>query len=434
MADQVIYAQVINFSGDPFFEGKSAFHYIENGVVVIKGEKIDFVGESSALPAQYRELPAQDYKNHILSAGFVDCHLHFPQTRMIGAFGSDLIYWLNRYTFPEEARYKDFAFSEKMAKIFIRQLNKHGITTCCAFSTSHVENVEALFQVAAQQNRCLFTGKTMMDRNAVEEIHDTPKSSYDDSLALASKWHGVGRNNYVISPRFAITSTPEQLEMAGQLVKDLPESYVQTHINESHGEIEAVRSLFPKARDYLGVYEEYGLVHERTLLAHGIHNTPRELELMSAQQAKIVHCPTSNNFLGSGQFSAKSARENNILFGFGCDIGGGSTFSSLETMGDAYKVARFHDVSITALESFYLATLGGAKLLGKDHEIGRIEKGYYADMILLNPCATELMAQRTELSNEIEGGIEDILFSMQFADGPNNAIEKVWISGNEMER
>ncbi|MGI9402069.1 MAG: guanine deaminase, partial [Rhizobiaceae bacterium] len=359
---QVLTGQTLSFVADPGVS-KSAYVHRENGAVVIGDDgKIVWVGDRSDLPAEYAEANRIDHGNSLIIPGFVDAHLHFPQYRMIAAYGESLLEWLERYTFPEEMRYGDPQFSSRAAKLFFDELINHGITACLAFSTIHPEALDALFEEAQSRSMAVISGKTMMDCNAPSGLTDTPQTGYDQSRELIHKWHGVDRLQYAITPRFAVTSSERQLEAVGALKREYPDLVLQTHLSENKAEIEAVATAFPWSRDYTDVYERFGLLSERAFFAHGIHLSERELNRMSEAGSSIVHCPTSNNFLGSGLFRYKHVRnaDSPVNVGIGCDIGGGTSFSMLATMRDAYVVSQLAGARMTAFDAFYLATLGNA--------------------------------------------------------------------------
>ncbi|MFK7902168.1 MAG: guanine deaminase [Nitratireductor sp.] len=429
---QVLRGQLISFKDDPTRVGDDAsYEHIQHGALVIGGSGADEVtilwsGDASNLPEEYSNLAQTDYGECIISAGFVDAHLHFPQYRMIAAYGKDLLDWLNRYTFIEEQRYADEAVAKHAAKTFLDELTRNGTTSCLAFSTIHSQALDALFEEAQSRQMALISGKTMMDKNAPSGLLDTAQLGYDQSKALINKWHGVDRLQYAISPRFAVTSSEAQLEATGALAKEHKDLIIQTHLSENTAEIETVSKAFPWSKDYTDVYDKYGLLRERSFFAHGIHLSERELSRLSEVNATIVHCPTSNNFLGSGHFAyhhtAKKTRPVNTAIG--CDIGGGTSFSMLATMRDAYTVSQHVGSRISAFEAFYLSTLGNAKLLGLDHEIGNLDVGKKADLIVLDPQATPIMKERHALTNSLH----DALFALIIM-GDDRSIRETFISG-----
>ncbi len=422
----VLTGQTLSFTADPGQRPDPYIHHEKGAVVIGDDGKILWVGELVTLPQEYHELDRTDHGESLILPGFVDAHLHFPQYRMIAAYGENLLDWLERYTFPEEMRYGDPKFAKRAAKLFIDELFNHGITSCLAFSTIHPEALDALFEEAQSRSMAMISGKSKMDCNAPSGLTDTPQSGYDQSRELINKWHGVDRLQYAITPRFAVTSSEPQLEMTGALKREYPDMVFQTHLSENQAEIEAVATAFPWSQDYTDVYDRYGLLSERAFFAHGIHLSERELSRLSEAGASIVHCPTSNNFLGSGLFRYKQTRfgEQPVSVGIGCDIGGGTSFSMLATLRDAYVVSQLVGKRITAFEAFYLATLGNASLLHLDHEIGTLDAGKVADIVVLDPKATPIMAERHALSESLH----DILFALMIM-GDDRAVRQVWVNG-----
>ncbi len=392
--------------------------------------RIAWEGERSDLPSQFRGVAETDHGEAIILPGFIDAHLHYPQYRMLAAFGKDLLDWLERYTFIEEQKYGDEAFAAAAARAFTDELFRHGITSCLAFSTIHPVALDALFTEAQSRGMAMISGKTMMDCNAPSGLTDTPQRGYDESKQLIAKWHGVDRLQYAITPRFAVTSSEAQLEATAALKREHPDLVFQTHLSESAGEIATVARSFPWTRDYTDVYDHYGLLSEKAFFAHGIHLSARELARMSEAGASVVHCPTSNNFLGSGLFRYHHTRNGShpVTVGLGCDIGGGTSYSMLATMRDAYVVSQLSGARITAFDAFYLATLGNAQLLYLDHEIGKLEHGHMADIAVLDPRATPLMAARHELSQSLH----DVLFALMIM-GDDRAAKETWVAGKRMK-
>lgn len=422
----VLTGQTLSFTADPALAQGSFVHHEKGAVVIGDDGKISWIGDQGELPKQYAEVERTDHGDRLILPGFIDAHLHFPQYRMIAAFGENLLEWLERYTFPEEMRYGDPQVSKHAAKLFIDELFNHGITACLAFSTIHPVALDALFTEAQSRSMAMISGKSMMDCNAPSGLTDTPQSGYDQSCELISRWHGVDRLQYAITPRFALTSSEPQLEMTGALKREYPDMVFQTHLSENTAEIEAVAAAFPWSRDYTDVYDRYGLLSERAFFAHGIHLSERELARLSEAGSTIVHCPTSNNFLGSGLFRYKQNRSGNnpVSVGIGCDIGGGTSFSMLATMRDAYVVSQLAGARITAFDAYYLATLGNASLLHLDHETGSLEIGKVADIVVLDPEATPIMAERHALSESLH----DMLFALMIM-GDDRAVRQVWVNG-----
>ena len=428
---KLLTGQILDYTDDPRKAGGEAVHHVEDGAIVIGDDsKIVWSGERSDLPAAHADIERVDYNDKLILPGFIDAHLHFPQYRMLAAFGKDLLDWLNRYTFIEEQRYGDGEIAAAAASVFLDELLRNGITSCLAFSTIHPVALDCLFTEASRRNMAIASGKTLMDCNAPEGLLDTPQSAYDDSTALIAKWHGKGRLKYAISPRFAVTSTEAQLEAAGTLANENPGLLIQTHLSENPAEVEFVASQFAWSKDYTDVYDRYGLLTPTSLFAHGIHLSDRELGRLSEAGSTVVHCPTSNNFLGSGLFRLHHTAEGDhpVNVGVGCDVAGGMSYSMFDTLRDAFTVSQLVGSRISAHEAFYRATLGNARLLGTNGEVGTLEAGKYADLVVLDPCATPLMAERHALS----GDLHDVLFALMIL-GDDRAVTETWVAGSPVK-
>jgi len=406
-------------------EAHQLTHDTRGAIAVGDDGTILWRGPLSLLPRAFDHTPRDDYGDKLLMAGFIDPHIHFPQYRMLAAAAKDLLDWLTRYTFPEEARYADQAYAEQAAQIFLKRLFSNGTTATLAFCSSHKTCAEALFKAAAQHNMALITGKTMMDRNAIAAVEDTPEQSAADTLALHQAFHNKGRLRHAVSPRFAITSSERQLQLAGEVLRQCKGALLQTHLSESHAEIAWVKTLFPNDRDYTAVYERFGLVTDYSLFAHGIHLSESEVDRLSEAHASIIHCPTSNNFLGSGLMSINKLKGVNI--GVGTDIGGGTSYCMLQTLGEAYKVQMLNGRKLKAAELFHLATLGNAKRMKIDHETGSLDIGKFADVVVLDPQATHVLQARHELSNSIE----DVLFALALL-GDDRAVAATYVAGTRV--
>jgi guanine deaminase len=424
--------QIFSFTDDPSIVGeeRSYRHHHDGALVVGDDGTIAWCGERGDLRSEYENLPRTDHGESLIMPGFVDAHLHFPQYRMIAAYGKDLLDWLQRYTFPEEMKYGDPAFAAGAADKFIAELFRNGTTSCLAFSTIHNEALDALFSAAQRQSMAMISGKTMMDCNAPSGLTEMPQSAYDQTRMLIEKWHGVDRLQYAITPRFAFTSSQALMEVVGTLKQEHPDLIVQTHLSENHNEIAGVANAFPWAKDYADVYDRFGLLSEKAFFAHGIHLSERELARLGETGSAIVHCPTSNNFLGSGLFRYADTRHgpHAVAVGLGCDIGGGTSFSMLATMRDAYIVSQLVGARISPLQAFYAAGLGNARLMHLDHEIGTLVEGKIADLIVLDPQATPVMAERHQLSE----GLSDLLFALMIM-GDDRAIRETWVAGRRVK-
>jgi guanine deaminase len=404
-------------------------HENKGAVVVGDDGTILWTGPLSLLPRGFQQLVTDDHGDNIVMAGFIDAHIHFPQLRLLAAPGKDLLDWLTRFTFPEEARYGDFDYAKAQADLFLKHLFAHGTTAAMAFCSVHKASADALFEAALARNMALITGKTMMDRNAIPAVHDDAAAGGIDSELLYRAWHGKGRLRYAVSPRFAITSSEAQLKVAGELLQSLPDALMQTHISESVGEIARVKALFPNERDYTAVYERFGLVNDRGIFAHGVHLSESECQRLHAAGATIAHCPTSNNFLGSGLMSmAHLARqERPVKYAVATDVGGGTSYSMLATLGEAYKVQMLTGYKASALEFFRLATLGNAERLRIDHEAGSLDVGKHADIVVLDPKATPVLAARQELSQSLE----ETLFALMIL-GDDRAVRATYVAGEKV--
>ncbi|MGP2362501.1 guanine deaminase [Acinetobacter junii] len=401
--------------------------YIEDGVLITEQGKIRWFGPWDAaqdhLPT---DVEIQHYPEHLIIPGMIDTHIHFPQTEMVGAYGEQLLSWLNTYTFPTEIQFKDKAYAQEIAKFFVNELLKNGTTTALVFCTVHPESVDALFEAAEQHQMRLIAGKVMMDRHAPEALCDSAESAYVDSKTLIQKWHGQGRALYAITPRFAPTSTPEQLERAGQLKAEFPDVYVHTHLSENKDEIAWVKDLFPHQNGYLDVYHHYGLTGQRSVFAHCVHLEDTEWKCMHDTNSAIAFCPTSNLFLGSGLFPLKKTWDQQVKVGLGTDIGAGTSFSLLQTVNEAYKVQQLQGDKLSAYESLYHATLGGAKALDLDDKLGNFTVGKEADFVVLDLKATALQLLRQSRAKSIE----DSLFAL-FTMGDDRNIEATYIYGQK---
>jgi len=429
---KVLLGRTLSFHDDPADVGEAASHrFEEQGALVVGPDgRIVWAGDRAGLPEDTDRLPREDYGAAILLPGFIDTHVHFPQHRMLAAPGVDLLDWLNRFTFQEEARYADRAHAEETAEIFLDTLIDHGTTSAAVYSSVHTAAADAFFSAARDRGMAVVAGKTMMDRNAPEEVCEDAESCAQACEALIERWHGTARLRYAITPRFAITSTDEQLAACGSLASKYPDVLLQTHLAESPGELEMVRQLFPWAGDYTEVYDRFGLLGPRSLFAHGIHLSERECARLHETGSVVVHCPTSNTFLGSGLFDIDHLgdRQRPVRLSVATDIGGGTSYSLLTTLGEAYKVAQLAGRRLDPLRAFYLATLGNARALGLDQEIGSLEAGRFADLVVLDPHATPVMARRQELSESLA----DVLFSLMLL-GDDRSVRATYVAGERLK-
>ncbi len=421
----LLLGQVIRYAGDPFIDGLSAAQPLTHGAVALADGRIEAVGEASDLRARFPDAALHDHGQKLISAGFVDAHVHYPQTAIIASWGKRLIDWLNTYTFPEEMRFADRAYADAIAGRYLDLVLARGTTTVSTYATIHPESVDAIFQAARTRGMRVFAGKTCMDRNAPEGLRDTPQSAYDDSKHLLEKWHGQDRLSYVITPRFSPTSTPEQLAALGALWREHPDCLMQTHLSEQLDEIAWVRDLFPQSRDYLDTYEAQGLLREGAVYGHAIHLTDRERARLIEAGASLVHCPTSNTFIGSGLFDMGLARQ--LRVGLATDTGGGSSFSMLRTMAAAYEVAQLRGQSLHPAQLWWLATQGSARALHWEDRIGNIAPGMEADLVVIDLASTPAIQQAAARADDLWQAVFPTIMM-----GDDRAVAEVWVAGQRI--
>ena len=424
-----LHGPALTFTGDPFQVGiKSAMRYESDAIVAMADGKITHMGPASEVRSKLSSGTAvkENGKDTLMVAGFIDSHVHFPQTPMIAAYGEQLPDWLNKYTFPTEQKYADKAFASEVAKVFLQENVRNGITGGCVYCTVFPQSVDALFEEAEKYGMRLAAGKVLMNRNAPDGLLDTTKSGYDDSKALIKKWHGRGRLMYAITPRFAPTSTGDQLAAAGALWKEHPDCYMQTHVSENKGEVAWVKELFPERKGYLDVYDHYSLCGPRAVFGHGIHLTDDELQRMHATGSAISHCPTSNFFLGSGYLDVFRAmtKERPVRVGLGTDLGAGTSFSILATLNEAYKAAQLNGKALSAGHAFYLATRGTALAMYMEDRVGSLAPGVEADIVVLDLKSTPVIDYRMRFCKDFE----EALF-IQMTMGDDRAVMATYIAG-----
>jgi len=392
---QAFRGALFHFLGDPDELGAGAHEYYDDGLLVLHDGKVAAAGAASALlPGLPEDAELVDYSGKLIMPGFVDTHVHYPQTDIIAAYGEQLLEWLERYTFPIERRFADPEYGREVADFFLTELLRNGTTTALVFATVHPQSADAFFASAQARGLRMIAGKVLMDRNCPEFLRDTAESGYADSKRLIAKWHGTDRLLYAVTPRFAPTSTERQLELAGRLLDEHPGVYLQSHVAENKSEVAWVAELFPWSRSYIDVYDHFGLLRPRAVYAHCIHLDTADRERMGETGAAMSFCPTSNLFLGSGLFDADAARRHRVRVGIGTDVGGGTSLSMLRTLDEAYKVAQLGGQRLSPLRAFYLATLGSACSLYLDDRIGNFAAGKEGDFIVLDLEATPLMARR----------------------------------------
>jgi guanine deaminase len=396
-----------------------AVEYFDDGLLLVEDGHVVEVGFASNLLAQLGDnTNVEDFSGKLIVPGFIDCHVHFPQLDIIASYGEQLLDWLQRYAYPAEMRFAAPQVAEETAGVFLDELLRNGTTTALVFGTVHPHSADAILAAAQARGMRLIAGKVLMDRCCPEALRDSPESAYDDSKALIERWHGKGRLGYAITPRFAITSTPEQLAAAGRLASEYPDVWIHTHLAENKAEVAAVAQLFPNSTSYLDVYDSVGLLRERAVFAHCLHLSDEDRASMAKKGGAAAFCPSSNLFLGSGLFDLASMHRAGIRCGLGSDIGGGTSLSMLRTAGDAYKVLHLQDQSLPATRALYLTTLGAAQALYLDDKIGNFLPGKEADFVVIDPAGSSLTARR----NSVAETVDEKLFSLlMLADDRNIA-------------
>ncbi|MET3134660.1 guanine deaminase [Oxalobacteraceae bacterium GrIS 1.11] len=426
---QAYRASLLHFHADPAFnEQAHAWH--EDGLLIVADGKIVAAGDYAAL---YASLPpgteVSDYRSKIIMPGFIDTHVHFPQTDMIASPAPGLLPWLESYTFPTERKFSDPSHAREVADFFLDELLRCGTTTAMVYCTVHPESVDAFFSASEQRQLRMVAGKVMMDRNCPEFLRDSAESGARETEDLIKRWHKRGRALYAITPRFAPTSTEAQLQLAGELCRAYPDTYLQTHVSENQDECSWVKSLFPKARSYLDVYDHYGMMRPRAMFGHCIWLDQRDRLRMAETQSAAAICPTSNLFLGSGLFDFDAADAAHVPLSLATDVGAGTSFSMLQTMNEAYKVARMKGSYLPALRMFYLATLGAARSMQLEGTIGNFVAGAEADFIVLDPQATPLLARRSARSNSLE----ELLFAFALL-GDDRSVAATFAAGRRVHQ
>ena len=397
---RLIYGQVLDFLSDPGeAEAEGSYRYFPDGALLVLDGRVAACGaratvDAALSPEMRATLICHDYRGQLILPGLVDTHCHFSQAMAMAGYGRTLLEWLNHYAFPAEMAMADEAVAQRTAAYFLERLVAHGTTTASVFATVHAGSVDALMAAADQRRLRLLTGKVMMDRHAPPALCDTLASAERDCLQLIERWHGRGRLRYSITPRFAPTSTPAQLGLAGALYQSRPDLHVQSHLAENHDEIAWVAALFPESRDYLSVYAQHGLLGPRSIYGHCLHLSTEAIAEMAATGTAAAFCPTSNLFLGSGFFNHAAMAEAGVRVGLATDVGGGTSFSLIRTLDEAYKVSQVHRRPLAPFRAWYLATLGGAQALSLGAFIGNFEIGKEADFVVLNPLATPELAFR----------------------------------------
>ncbi|UIF87049.1 guanine deaminase [Cupriavidus sp. UYPR2.512] len=421
---RAIRGRVLHFLRDPQFH-EDAYQYWDDGVLIVTNGRIAAAGDYTQLAAR---IPAEaeivDHRGKLIVPGFIDTHVHYPQTDMIASPSPGLLHWLDTYTFPEERRFADPDYARGVAGFFTEELLRNGTTSAVVWSTVHKASAEALFAESEARNLRMVTGKVMMDRNCPEFLRDTAETGARDSADLLSRWHNKGRLAYAITPRFAPTSTEAQLAACGELARAYPDAFIQTHVAENRDEVKWVAELFPDARSYLDVYDRYGLLRPGAMYGHAIYLDQDDRRRLADSGAAVAHCPTSNLFLGSGFYDFHQSDAHRLNVTLATDVGGGTSFSMFRTMNAAHKVARMGGYYLTALRMFYLATRAAAEALGWTDRVGSFGEGCEADFIVLDPKATPLIARRSNRSETLE----EELFAFAML-GDDRVIDSVYVMG-----
>jgi guanine deaminase len=422
---------LLHFLSDPGSDDRAdSFEYFADGLLLIRDGHVAAVGPASALLSTLsREIPVINHGDNLLLPGFIDTHIHYPQTDVIASAGRELLDWLEDYTFPAEQKFADAAHAQEVAEFFLDELARNGTTTAMVFCTVHRQSVDAFFTAAAQRRLRMIAGKVLMDRHCPEYLRDSASAGDVESRELLERWHDHERLGYAITPRFAATSTSAQLIAAGRLAQQFPNAYIHSHLAENRNEIAWVKQLFPEARSYLGVYDSVGLLRERATYAHCIYLDDEDRRRMAASGATAAFCPTSNLYLGSGLFDIAATDAAGMRFSIATDVGGGTSFSMLRTLGEAYKVSQMLGQRLSPLRAFYLATLGGARCLHLDHRIGSFSVGHEADFVVLDRHATPLLARRCAQARSLS---ETLLILMTLGD--DRCIAATYAMGNEIHR
>ena len=425
---QAYRASLLHFHADPAFAG-DAYSWHTDGLLVIEDGRVKAAGDYAALRASLPPgLEPVDYRGKIITPGFIDTHLHYPQTDMIASPSEGLLPWLETYTFPTERRFADPVHARATAEFFLDELARCGTTTAVVYCTVHPGSVDAFFEASEARKLRMVAGKVLMDRNCPDFLRDA-EGQIGDSEALINKWHKRGRALYAITPRFAPTSSEAQLRLAGELAARYPDTFIQTHVSENKDECSWVKELYPASRSYLGVYEDFGLMRPRALFGHCIWLDDEDFARMAATGSAASVCPTSNLFLGSGLFDFEKADSAGALLSLGTDVGAGTSFSILQTMNEAYKVARLKGSYLPALRMFYLATLGAARAMDLEGTIGSFAPGAEADFVVLDPHATPLLARRSGHCNTLE----EQLFALALL-GDDRTVFATYAMGNKVHQ
>ncbi|MES2261024.1 MAG: guanine deaminase [Pseudomonadota bacterium] len=422
-------ASILHFLADPALSD-NAYAWHEDGLLIVDGDRIQAAGDYDQLKGTLPEgVTVRDYRGKLIMPGFIDTHIHYPQTDMIASPAPGLLPWLETYTFPTERQFADPVHARAVAEFFLDELLRCGTTTAMVYCTVHPQSVDAFFSASEARNLRMVAGKVLMDRNCPEFLRDTAETGVRESEELIQRWHNKGRSLYAITPRFAPTSTPAQMQLAGELAAKYPDTFLQTHVAENTDEVAWVKALFPEARSYMDVYDRYGMLRPRSMYAHCIWLDDEDRARMAATQSAVSMCATSNLFLGSGLFDFAGADRLQVPLSLATDVGGGTSFSMLQTMNETYKVARMGGTYLPALRMFYMATLGGARSMQLEGTIGNFVPGTEADFVVLDPKATPLLERRSTRTNSLE----ELLFALALL-GDDRSVEATYAAGRQVHQ
>ena len=423
---RILRGRLLTFVESPRLVHDKARRYVEDGALTIIDGRIADIGEATEVLARApKGAKIDDWSGKLILPGFIDAHIHYPQTRVIGSYGAQLLDWLHKYTFVEEQKFADFSHASAVAEFFLDELFRNGTTTAVVYCTVKPQSADAFFVASEKRGARMIAGKVMMDRDAPLELTDTPEQGFEESKALIERWRGKGRLGYAITPRFAITSSDAELAAAGALAREFPDCYVQTHLSENHAEIALTKALYPAARSYLDVYDRFGLVGAKSIFGHCIHLEESEVLTLAERSGVAAFCPTSNLFLGSGLFDLARLDQAGVRVAIATDVGGGTSYSLLRTASEGYKVLQMRGQSWPGAQAFYQLTLGNARALKLEDKIGRLETGHEADLVVLNSRATPAMAHRMEA---VEGDLDEELFVLMMM-GDDRSVAETYVAG-----
>lgn len=428
MTETHLRASALTFTDVPDPAGGGGYRYLADAVLTFRDGRISALLSADDFSSSGGDLArCEHFPGALMLPGFIDAHVHAPQLGVMASYGEQLLDWLKNSTYPEEARFADEAYAGLQMERFLHALLAHGTTAAMVFSTVHTHAADALFEAAAGRNMCLIGGKVITDRNVPDALSETVDEGLQASRGLIERWHGRGRLHYAVTPRFAITSTAAHLRLAGELLAAHPDVYLQTHLSENLLEVRETGALFPQAKDYVDVYDRHGLCGPRSVFAHGIHLTERELDVLAARGSTIAFCPTSNLFLGSGLLDVARLRKHGVCLAVATDVGAGTSLSMLSTLAEGYKVLQLQGQSWHPLEALYSITLGNARALHLEAEIGSLCPGKVADLVVIDPSRSPLLAARLESCESVE----ERLFAMIML-GDDRIIRRTYVAGETL--